>query len=285
MCTEITDAFVRAHLPARPVDANKGTFGHVLCVCGQEGMTGAAYFAAAAALRCGAGLVTAALPRPVAPILAARLPEALWLPLPETNGHLSAAAAGVLAPKLSAYQAIVCGCGCGTSEAMREVLALLLHAPCPVIVDADGINLLAAHISLLETDHAPLILTPHPGEMARLCGCTVAAVQADRERYAAEFAARCGVTLVLKGYRTVVADPAGHRWVNPTGNPGMAIGGTGDLLAGVIASLVAQGLSPADAAVCGVYLHGLAGDKAAETVGPVGLLPSDMLAELPRLFI
>lgn len=276
---------VLAQLPTRPLDAHKGSMGHILSLCGQYGMAGAAYFAAKAALRCGAGLVTAALPQSIYPIVAGMLPEAVYLPLPESDGHITSLALATLLPRLPQYQAIVIGCGLGQSEEVRLVIeALLERATCPIILDADGINVMAPHIDKLKAAKAPLILTPHPGEMARLCSQSVEDIQANREAIAAEWAAKLGSVLVLKGHRTVIASPSEEIAVNETGNPGMATGGSGDVLAGVIAALAARGLSADIAARYGVCLHGLAGDNAAKRLSMTGLLPSDLLEELPRLF-
>lgn len=275
-----------ARVPVRAADAHKGSCGHVLSLCGQYGMAGAAFFAAKAALRCGAGLVTAALPQSIYPIVTTMLPEAVYLPLPEHEGHIALPSRARLREQLPRCQAVVIGCGLGVSEEAWQVVAdLITHAKCPVVLDADGINMLSLHIDILKTAHAPLVLTPHPGEMARLCGCSVAEVQENRETIAAQWAQKLGVVLVLKGHRTVVATPKGEIAVNTTGNPGMATGGSGDVLAGMIASLIAQGLSPDAAARCGVCLHGLAGDRAAARLSMNGLLPSDLLEELPHLFV
>ncbi len=269
----------RCFLP-RLADSHKGTYGTVLSVCGSYGMAGAAMFAAEAALRCGAGLVRAAVPKSVYPIVAVRVPEAVYVPY-DTAGV--AVAAELMTHRADA---MLIGCGLGSGVHTAEMIAALLNeAMCPVILDADGINLASRHIVIPETMHAPLILTPHPMEMARLLHCSVDDVQRDREGTAVKAAKRFGAVVVLKGHRTVIADPDGHVYVNTTGNAGMAVGGSGDVLAGMIASFAAQGMSPWDAAKCGVYLHGLAGDRAAARLSQHAMLPSDMLGELGALFL
>ncbi len=279
-------ADIKRCFPPRERDTHKGSFGHLLMVCGSYGMAGAVMLAAKAALRCGVGLLTVALPQSIYPMVATAVPEAVFLPLPETEeGTLSMAALAPLRRALKGKTALLIGPGLGRGDAVDRLLgALLCQADCPVLLDADGLNALAMHIDMLETVHAPCVLTPHPGEMARLIGADTTAVQVDRAGVASSFAKRHGVTLVLKGHRTLIATPHTLR-ENPTGNPGMATGGSGDVLAGMIASLLAQGLKPADAAAAGVYLHGLAGDRAAQRLSQHGMLPSDMIAELGGLFL
>ena len=266
----------------RPADSHKGDFGHVLSVCGSYGMAGAAILAAAGALRGGAGLVTAALPESIYPIVAGRLPEALGLPLPEKNGKLSKAAIDPLLAALKKSTVLVLGCGLGTGDDVPAVVQTLLEsAPVPVVLDADGINAAAMHISVGNTPRAPLILTPHPGEMSRLLGCSAEAIQHHRPDVAHQFAVEHGVVLVLKGHDTLIAAPDGRLLQSPTGNPGMATGGSGDVLAGLIGAFCAQGLPPFEAAFCGAFLHGAAGDTAAARRSQRGMLPRDLLSALP----
>ncbi len=273
---------LRRCFPPRQTDSHKGTYGTLLSVCGSYGMAGATVLAAKAALRCGTGLVVSAVPESVYPITATALPEAVFAPY--AKGGVKAATE--LLPWLRKATALLCGCGLGQNrESVELTEALLCEAPCPIVLDADGINAAARHIHMLETVHAPLILTPHPLELARLLSCTVAEVQSNREQIAKQAAWRHSATVVLKGHRTVVASPTGEVWVNSTGNPGMAVGGSGDVLAGMIAGLLAQGLAPWDAARAGVYLHGAAGDAAAARLSQHAMLPSDMLDELGRLFL
>ncbi len=273
---------IRCCFPPREADSHKGTYGTLLSVCGSYGMAGAALLAAKAALRCGTGLVVAALPDAVYPIIAAALPETVFAPYPEAGAR---AAVG-LRQWLNKASALLVGCGLGTGSGEAELLsALLWEAVCPIVLDADGINLVARHIDIVETISAPLILTPHPRELSRLLGCTVEDIRRDRTAATIEAVRRTGAVVVLKGHRTVIAAPSGEVWVNPTGNPGMAVGGSGDVLAGMIGGFVAQGFAPLDAARCGVYLHGLAGDRAAARLSQHAMLPSDIIDELSGAFL
>lgn len=282
----IGESFVRACLPVRPTDSHKGTFGHVLAVCGHDGMAGAAMLSAEAALRCGAGLVTVALPRGIYPIVASRLAEAVFLPLPETaDGTLSKAAWQPLKGALPRTTALLIGCGLGRSpESDAMVLALLREATCPTVLDADGLNAAAEHIHSVKTSGQPLCLTPHVGEASRLLGWEIAQIRSDRIGAARELAEQWDAVVVLKGHRTVIAAPERPTLINPTGCSGMATGGSGDVLAGMIVSLAAQGMPLYEAALTAVYLHGLAGERAAERLSEHGMLPSDMLPEIARLF-
>lgn len=257
---------VRGMLRPRDPESNKGDYGRLLCVCGSEGMAGAAAMSARAALRCGAGIVETALPRAIYPIVSPQAPEAVFTLLdPSAKGGLSARDADALGKALSKATACLVGCGLGTgAAALEEVEFLLAEARVPLIVDADGINLVARNINVLKTARAPVVLTPHPGEMARLLGTSPSDVQAHRAEYAVGFASAHRVVLVLKGAGTLVALPDGRLFRNATGNAGMAKGGSGDVLAGMAGSFAAQGVEPWLAAAGAVYLHGLAGDRCAE---------------------
>lgn len=272
----------------RPRDAvsNKGDYGRLLCVCGSEGMAGAAVMSAGAALRCGAGIVEAALPRPIYPIVASRLAEAVYTLLnPAPDGSLPQPEKEKLAASLARASACLVGCGLGKSPAAREeVFGVVRDSAVPVVVDADGINLVSEHIDALKEAKAPLVLTPHPGEMGRLLGTGAADVQSRREECARGFAEKHRVILVLKGAGTLVASPDGRLYRNATGNPGMARGGSGDVLAGMIGSFLAQGIGPFEAAAGAVYLHGLAGDRCASRLSQYGMLPTDLIGALPGLF-
>jgi ADP-dependent NAD(P)H-hydrate dehydratase / NAD(P)H-hydrate epimerase len=270
-------------LPARKPDAHKGDCGRVLVVAGSRGMTGAAALCASAAVRGGAGLVTCATPRECYPIVAAHLMEALFAPMPQTAaGTLAPAAARLLRERAAQCDVVALGPGLSTDPGTaRCVAALLPRLGRPCVIDADGLTLLAQQPCLVCRTGAPVVITPHPGEMARLSGLTTAQVQADREGVARRFAKDFGCVVVLKGRGTVVTDGARVR-VNRTGNPGMATGGSGDVLTGLIAALIGQGLSALDAAVLGAHLHGLAGDRAAKARGgTIGLAASDLLTFLP----
>ncbi|MCL6580227.1 MAG: NAD(P)H-hydrate dehydratase [Firmicutes bacterium] len=276
-------------LPERPVAGHKGTFGHVLVVAGSPGFTGAAVLAGLGALRAGAGLVTVACPEGCRATVAASRPELLTVGLPEGPDGRLAAEAGAAALRRPGFSAVVAGPGLGaTPDVRRAVLDLLAGAAgrLPVVLDADALNALALEgpegvAAALRCAEVSVVLTPHPGEMARLLGSTVTAVQADRLGVALEAARSWRAVVVLKGAGTVVAAPDGRLWLNATGGPALATGGTGDVLAGAIGGLAAQGLGPLEAALVGVCLHGLAGDAAAVEVGSRGLLASDVAERLP----
>ena len=283
----ITPERVASCFAPRPADSHKGSYGCLLAVCGSYGMAGAAILCAGGALRSGVGLLQMAVPERVYPLLAPVVPEAVFLPMAETRqGTFSQDA---IAPVLAAAEkatAVVVGPGMGQGESQSALMEhLCRECACPVVVDADGINSLPVHILMEQTISTPLILTPHPGEMARLLGVSAAQVQAKRHEIARRFVEQTGATLVLKGHRTLVCAPGCPLLENPTGNPGMATGGSGDVLAGIIGALVAQGMSPYDAALCGVYLHGAAGDRGAARLSQHSLLPSDLIEELPNLFL
>jgi NAD(P)H-hydrate epimerase len=272
-------------LSPRPPDSNKGMFGRVLVVAGSRGMSGAAVLCASAALRGGAGLVYLAVPQEIQSQVAGANPCYLTAALPQDDeGRLSAAAEAALPTMAQGKDVIACGPGLGHSPAMAAIVsALLTQVQTPLVLDADGLNALAGHTDRLRRWPAPLILTPHPGEFSRLIGSDVTTVQSRRRALAVRFAADHQVVLVLKGHGTLVTD--GRRlYENSTGNPGMATGGTGDVLTGLIAALLGQRLEPFAAAQLGVYLHGLAGDLARDEFGEVSLIASDLLTHLPWAF-
>ncbi len=299
----VTPAMVRDWLPLRPLDAHKGTFGKAMVVAGSVNYTGAAYLAGAAATRAGAGLVTVALPGAIHRVVASRLAEATYVLLPDAMGVLSADGADVLRNELEGYDALLVGPGLGHQKETATFIDRLLgggekrrslgflsgEANAPVrhdlpslVVDADGLNILS------EMDRGPerlppgSILTPHPGEMARLTGGSVADVQKDRLEVARSSAAEWGQVIVLKGAYTVVAGPDGRTALEPFANSGLATAGTGDVLAGTIAALRAQGVAAFEAAAAGAYVHGLAGELARERAGAVGMVAGDVLARLPE---
>lgn len=270
---------VLACLPERPMDAHKGNFGKILLLCGSRGYTGAAALAAMGALRSGAGLVYLGVPESIYPIEAVKLTEPVVFPLKDLDGMFAESALEQILPMLEKMDAVLMGPGMGQSSAVTQVLTTVLknyHGP--VVLDADGINLMAAHKDILRGRTAPTILTPHCGEFVRFGGC----LTDDRIQSAANLASEFGCIIVLKGSGTVITDGA-VAYVNTTGNPGMAVGGSGDVLAGMIVSLLGQGLKPMEAAACAAWLHGAAGDRCAEKLGQYGMIPSDMLLELPRL--
>jgi NAD(P)H-hydrate epimerase len=273
-------------LTPRPLDSNKGMFGRVLVVAGSRGMSGAAVLCASAALRGGAGLVRLAVPGEILPIVAASNPCYTTAPLAQDKqGCLTEAVEAELMTLAENNDVVAFGPGLGRSAAIATLLSpLLFQTQAPLVLDADGVNALAQHADRLRNRPAPLILTPHPGEFARLLGIETQAVQAQRRELAVRFAADHRLVLVLKGHGTIVTD--GRRiYQNRTGNPGMATGGTGDVLAGLIAALVGQGLEAFAAAQLGVHLHGLAGDLARDELGEVSLIASDLLFYLPRAIL
>ena len=276
----LNEEYVSDLLPKRPETAHKGNFGRVLLICGSVGFTGAAELAAKAAARCGSGLIYVGVPDAVYPIVAGKLTEPMVFPLPSENGMLSCNAAREVLKRLPNMDAVLLGPGLGKSEGvLMTVEAVLSESRVPVVLDADGINVLAEHRNVLRESKCPVILTPHPGEFARLGG---ALQGTSREDAAVQLARELGCICVLKGHGTVVTD--GERvLVNTTGNPGMATGGSGDVLAGMIVSLLGQHLTPLDASAAAVWLHGRAGDLCAEEIGQYGMLPSDLIQTLPRL--
>jgi len=272
------------HLAPRAADGHKGVYGHVLVIAGSRDMSGAASLCAGGALRGGAGLVTVATPEPVQSIVAATQPCALTAGLPmNAEGRISASSESIVMPLAAKADVLAVGPGLGGGLGVTEtVTALLTLSDRPVVLDADGINVLGRKPGVLRR-RAALVLTPHPGEFARLTETTVAEVQASRESQAVSFAREFGVVLALKGHATLVTD--GRRlYRNTTGNPGMATGGAGDVLTGLIAALIGQGLDAFAAAQLGVHLHGLAGDFARDEIGEASLIASDLLTYLPRAF-
>ena len=276
----ITADWARSVLPKRPADANKGTFGRVMVVAGSINYIGAAYLACSGAMRVGAGLVTLATPASLVPIMASKLTETIYLPLPESSPGAKA-----IRDVLSSYDVLLIGCGLGRQPAMASLVKSLLLEETkslpPAVIDADALNALAGMPGWWRklTDNA--ILTPHPGEMSRLAGVSVGDVQADRTGMATEMARGWHKTVVLKGANTVIASPDGRAMTSPFANPGLASAGTGDVLSGIIAGLLAQGLSLENAAACGVYLHGEAGEVVKKRLGDAGMIASDLLPELP----
>lgn len=275
---------VRPLLPPRPLDGHKGSFGRVLVVGGSVPYTGAPALAALAAYRAGAGLVTLALPRAIHGTVAALVPEATFLPLPEVDGHIAASAGPLVTAAGSGAQALLLGPGLGSTVASEAFVAALLagwNASARWVIDADGLNLLARHPETLAQLPPGSVLTPHPGEMARLLGLSTAVIQADRFSIARAAALEWGQVVVLKGAFTLVAAPDGRVSVNPFATPALATAGSGDVLAGLAAGLLAQGLAPFDAAVLATWLHGSAGARWAQEHGPRGALARAIADGLP----
>lgn len=277
--TRLSQESVLSLLPDREPEGHKGTYGKILLLCGSRGYTGAAYLAAMGALRCGAGLVFLGVPESIYAIEACKLNEPVVFPLPEKDGKLSREGIPEIEKRLPQMDGVLIGCGLGQSEdTLAVVQAVLRKAQCPVVLDADGINVLAPHKDILRGRMHPTILTPHEGEFLRFGGELSGEKMACASRYALEW----NSILVLKGHHSCITDGK-TGYVNPTGNPGMAVGGSGDVLAGMITALLGQGLAPLEAAAAGCWLHGAAGDLCAREMGQYGMLPTDMLKVLPRL--
>ena len=276
---ELDHQEVLSAIADRSPESHKGDYGKLLLLCGSRGFTGAAYLAAMGALRCGAGLVFLGVPESIYAIEAAKLNEPVVFPLPDRDGMLSKEAIAPILDRLPQMDAVLIGCGLGQSEdTLAVVSAVLQNAQCPVVLDADGINLLAGHTDLLRGRRYPTILTPHAGEFARIGGC----LGQDPMTAARELALELGCIVLLKDHRSCITDGK-MDYRNPTGNPGMAVGGSGDVLAGMITALLGQGVPPLEAAACGAWLHGKAGDLCARELGQMAMLPTDMLQALPRL--
>ncbi|MDA1001104.1 MAG: NAD(P)H-hydrate dehydratase, partial [bacterium] len=279
--TEAAD--LAAMLPVRRRDAHKGNAGHLLIVGGSSGMTGAVLMAAVAALRSGAGKVSVAIPELVAFAVEAGPPEVMAIPLPSTgSGTVGENAFEVILEHAAGMNAVVVGPGLTTHpRAVELVQQMIQHIEKPMVLDADALNALSHDLTVLKGTRADLLLTPHPGEMARLMGVSAKEIQADRVGLAIEFATRHQLYIALKGAGTIIGTPGGAGWMNPTGNSAMASAGMGDVLAGVVGGLLSQSLAPEEALVAGVYLHGLAGDIAAHQIGGIGLTATDLLSALP----
>jgi NAD(P)H-hydrate epimerase len=280
----ITREWALTVLPERPLNANKGSFGRVLVIAGSINYIGAAYLACNGAIRVGAGLVTLATPKSLQPVLAAKLTEVTYLPLHEAlPGIVSPQAVEVISQQAEQYQVWLLGCGLGQSEPAIEFIQKVLGAERPpaLVLDADALNNLARTPDWWQLLPDDAILTPHPGEMSRLCGLSIDEIQSDRAGVAGKAAREWHKTVVLKGAYTVIAAPDGRCWINPAANPGLASAGTGDVLAGAIAGLVAQGLSLPDAAALGVYLHSEAGGMVKNMIGDAGMTATDLLPALP----
>jgi hydroxyethylthiazole kinase-like uncharacterized protein yjeF len=274
---------IQSCLPPRIPDAHKGATGHLLVVAGSPGKTGAAAMTAISALRSGAGLVTLGIAETLNPVLESQVLEAMTAPLPETQpGVLGESALDTIINLMEGKKCIAIGPGLGQAEKTQNLVQKIVKSSTiPLVVDADGLNSLAGHAQILKKARSPVILTPHPGEMARLMDTGVGAVQQDRIKCARDFATGFNVHLILKGARTVVAHPDGRVFINPTGNAGMASGGMGDVLTGIIAGLLVQGLSSECACRAGVYLQGAAADSLVETIGPYGYLAGDVMRAIP----
>lgn len=277
-CEEVLERFAK-----RQPTANKKDFGHVFVIAGSSGYTGAAYLTSQAALLSGSGLVTLAVGKSIYPIMAGKLTEVMVRPFFETKDFsLSLLAEKDILNYCQRCDCIAMGPGISQNKDTQGLVRNVVNKiEKPIVLDADGLNAFAGHLESLRKTGAPLILTPHPGEMARLAGKDVAQIQDNRKDIALSFAHQYNIVLVLKGHETIVADASGEYYINETGNAGMATGGAGDILTGMIASFIGQGIDPFDAAIAGVYLHGLAGDIAAKEKGMLSLIATDLLNKLP----
>lgn len=272
-------ALVRHCCPPRSPNTHKGDYGKILLICGAEGYTGAPYLAAQAALRTGAGLIFTCIPRSVYPIVASKLHAPMVFPLPDREGKLSMKALPALLERLKTADACLIGPGLGRSEELEELVGQVLrHCSCPLVLDADGINAVAGHIDVVREAACPVILTPHEGEFHRL----TQEAEKDRISGAAALARTLNAVVLRKGHETIITDGK-TVYVNRTGNAGMATGGSGDVLAGILTALLGQGTKPLEAAACAAWLHGTAGDLAARALGQYAMAPTDLIRQLSRL--
>lgn len=285
-CRLLSEKFVKSVLPSRRPDAHKGEFGHLLIIAGSPGKTGAAALCAEAAVRSGAGLVTVAVPASLNAIIEMKITEAMSLPVADGgSGYMSVDAWVDLSGAIERSTALAIGPGLSTESGTSDLFfKLIKETALPIVIDADGLNMLAKNPAALKSSKSKAVLTPHPGEMSRLLGISTAAVQEDRIGAAKKLAALTGAVVVLKGARTIIADPSGTFAVNPNGNSGMASGGTGDALTGIIGALLAQGMEPFAAASAGTWIHGCAGDLAAKRYGETALKAGDIIEALPEVY-
>jgi NAD(P)H-hydrate epimerase len=283
----ITPESVIDLLPPRPPDAHKGIFGKLFILASSKGLTGAAAMAAMSANRTGCGLTKLGCPHSEQPVLAAKLTEIMTVPLPDVakKGAIALRALGEVREMINQHDAIIIGPGMGTHHETRDLVRRVVKSlDKPTIIDADGLNNLAGVTEIIKECKAPLVLTPHPGEFKRLTGDTVPDSYLDKADLARRWASEFGAVIVLKGSPTIVADPEGLCYFNQTGNSGMATGGSGDVLSGMVGSLLAQGLSAIDAARCAVFIHGFAGDIAADTLTERSMVAGDLITFLPSAF-
>ncbi len=273
-------------IPERKRDSHKGDHGHVLVLAGSMGMTGAAALCSLGALRSGCGLVTLGIPKSLNAIMETKLTEVMTRPLPETrNISLSLEALPKIKKMLKGVDAVALGPGLSTDEGTKRLVNKLIKViDKPLVIDADALNCIASNITALKSVKSPIIITPHPGEMSRLSGLEIDTIQRNRQKVTKDLARQCNLIVVLKGNNTVVSDGKNNNFVNKSGNPGMGTGGTGDILTGMIASFLAQGVSAFKSAKLAVYIHGKAGDLAAREKGEIGLIAGDILEKIPEAF-
>lgn len=279
MIKKLKHFHIRRLLPRRNINSHKGNYGKILLLCGSVGYTGSAVLAAMGAMRCGAGLVYLGVPNSIYQIEATKLTEPIVFPLDDTDGTYAESCIEKISSVIHKMDAVLIGPGIGQSTGTFAVVKYVLEQfKGPVVLDADGINVMQAHKDILRGRTCPTILTPHDGEFVRIGG----SLDNNRLASCSRLASELGCIVLLKGHRTVISDGVTH-YINTTGNPGMAVGGSGDVLAGMIVSLLGQGMNPLGAAACAAWLHGRAGDICARKLGQYGMLPTDMLNVLPRL--
>ncbi len=285
MMKVLTAEYIREKLPKRPDDANKGSMGTLLNISGSYSMAGACILSALSALKSGVGLLKVALPQSIYPIVASSVYEAVFVPVKDSdNGTVDNNSLDYLLDNAKKSSAVLLGCGLRLcDETIEFVKDFVTACTTPMLIDADGINALSLNIDVLKKESADIVLTPHPKEMSRLTGLSVEYIQENRVKVAEDFAEKHSVIVVLKGKDTVVTDGE-NTFINPTGNSGMAKGGSGDVLSGIISSLMAQGVGTFDSACIGVYIHGLSGDLAANQLSKISMLPRDIVDYLPKAF-
>ncbi len=281
--TLIDESHVSGIIPKRYRESSKGNYGRVLIISGSTGMTGSGCLCAKAALRSGAGLVYLGVPSALRDIYSTQLVEPIVIPLEDRgNGYLSKESMHEIIKEMERMDVAAIGPGISSRQDVSEIMGeLLINARIPLVLDADALNAVSGDVGILKKSKVPVIVTPHPGEMSRLIGVSIPDIQKDRIKYARDFSSEYNVITVLKGAKTIIATPDGRIYINPTGNPGMSTAGTGDVLTGIITGFWGQGFAPEDAAVAGVFLHGLAGDIAAANRGEYGLIAGDLIEELP----
>lgn len=284
---KITFDMVKEKIPKREADSNKGDFGKLLCVCGSKSMPGAAYFCVSSAVKCGVGLVTAAVTELVYKSLSCKVSECTFKILEETgDGAISAGNIDKILRVSKKCSGILIGCGMGWNNDTKFLVSeMIRRSEIPLLIDADGINVVSENIEILKEAKSPVVITPHLKEMCRLIGKDMDYLKSNKTKCAVDFCKNYGATLVLKGHNTIIADATGDIYLNTTGNPGMAKGGSGDVLSGMIASFLAQGFFAVDAAFCATYIHGLAGDRCREKMSEVAMTPADLVNVLPEIFL
>ncbi len=273
---------VKNILPKRLPDSNKGTFGRLLCICGSKNMPGAAFYCVAAASRSGVGLIQSVIPEDIYNITASKISESLFYPVPEDFEK----AWGTINSLLSRATAVLVGCGMGWNKFTEKIVyKLVRESKIPLIIDADGINVISENIDILKEAKSDIILTPHIKEMSRLLGEDINYVLKNKFEVAKNFSKKYNLTLVLKDSQTVISDTNGHLYLNSTGNESMAKGGTGDVLAGIIGSLAAQGVSALNSAIISVFIHGRSGDICKEKFSSFSVIPTDIINNLSEVFL